>query len=284
MKFAFAGFDRWRVVFDTFIAAGWEPVALYTIPVDNLLDFNSEMVDRAEKLRIPIRMSRITEADFSWLASQQCDALIVSGYGWRIPEWRGHLRYAANFHPSPLPEGRGPYPVMHAILEERREWAITCHQLDADFDTGAVIAAEPFPIDADEWHETLQLRLQMAAARLASRVAHDFEALWKTSHPQQRGSYWPGLDERQRTLDFTRPVADAMRTIRALGLVECIAPLFGTKLFVRRAVAWQERHDYQPGEVAHQYHRWIVIAAADGFVALIEWNMLGIENRQLTPG
>ena len=34
MRFAFAGFDRWSVVFDAFVAHGWEPVALYTQPLD----------------------------------------------------------------------------------------------------------------------------------------------------------------------------------------------------------------------------------------------------------
>ncbi|MBN3806979.1 formyl transferase [Paraburkholderia sp. Ac-20336] len=272
MRFAFAGFDRWRVVFDTFVAAGWEPVALYTIPVDNQTEFNSEMVERAAKLRIPARLSRIDDDDLRWLASQGCDALVVSGYDWRIPDWRGHLRYAMNFHPSPLPEGRGPYPVMRAILDDRRAWGISCHRLDAEFDAGNVLAAETFPLDADEWHEALQLKLQMAAGRLASRVARDFERLWHDSRPQQHSSYWPKLEESERTLDFTRPVADAMRIVRALGQVECLAPLFGTKVHVRRAMAWQAAHDYPPGQIVHQYHRWIVVAAADGFVALLEWS------------
>ncbi|TKC77972.1 formyl transferase [Trinickia terrae] len=279
MRFAFAGFDRWRVVFDTFVAAGWEPVALFTIPVDNRHDFNSEMVERAEQHRIPVKLSRIDEDDLRRLASQQCDALIVSGYQWRIPDWRGHLRYAANFHPSPLPEGRGPYPLIRAILDDRREWGISCHRIDTDFDTGELIASEPFPIEADEWHETLQLKLQMAAQRLASRVAREFEQLWRDSRAQSGGDYWPRISEGERTLDFTKPVAESMRIVRALGLIECLAPLHGTKVHVRRAVAWQEAHHYEPGQVVHQYHRWVVIAAADGFVALIEWSPLSEQAR-----
>ncbi|MEF9440539.1 hypothetical protein OWT26_09925 [Burkholderia sp. 1A5] len=109
MRFAFAGFDRWRVVFDAFVAAGWEPVALYSIPVDNRLDFNSELVECADKLRIPVQLSRIDEDDLRWLAERQCEALIVAGYNWKIPAWQPYLRHAANFHPSPLPDGRGPY-------------------------------------------------------------------------------------------------------------------------------------------------------------------------------
>ncbi|MEJ0003135.1 MAG: hypothetical protein WDN30_05355 [Pararobbsia sp.] len=107
---------------------------------------------------------------------------------------------------------------------------------------------------------------------MPSRVARDFEPLWHDSRPQAGGSYWPRLSEKERTLDFTRPVAESMRTVRALGLIECLAPLHGTQVYVRRAVAWHEAHDYAPGQVVHQYRRWIVIAALDGFVALIEWS------------
>lgn len=275
MRFAFAGFDRWRNVFDVFVAAGWEPVALYTVPLDNRLDFNDEMVARAQSHRIPVQLSRIGEDDLRMLAQRQCDALIVAGYQWRIPDWRAHLRYAANFHPSPLPEGRGPYPTMQAILEDRREWGVSCHRIAAEFDTGEVLASEHFPLDADEWHEALQLKLQMAATRLAARVAGDFDRLWSASRPQgDGGSYWPRLTDADRTLDFTRPVAELMRLVRACGLVECIAPMRGKNVFVRRAVAWREAHAWEPGQIVHEYHRWVVIAAADGFVALIEWSPL----------
>jgi methionyl-tRNA formyltransferase len=284
MRFAFAGFDRWRVVFEAFVAAGWEPVALYTIPVDDRLDFNSEMVERAEKLHIPVQLSRLREDDLRVLAHRQCDALIVAGYEWRIPDWRTHLRYAVNFHPSPLPEGRGPYPLMRAILGDRREWGVSCHRIDAQFDTGEIVAIEHFPLEADEWHETLQLKLQMAANRLATRVAGNFERLWSESRPQAEGSYWPRLADAERTLDFTRPVAESMRIVRACGLVECIAPLHGTKVYVRRAVAWQEEHRYEPGQVVHKHRRSVVVAAADGFVALIEWSPLSEPMRRQMGG
>jgi len=279
MRFAFAGLDRWRVVFDAFVAHGWEPVALYTQPCDNALDFNDELVGRARHHHIPVQLSKIRPDDLRALEQRDCDALIVSGYQWRIPEWSAHLRYAVNFHPAPLPEGRGPYPVMQAILEGRCEWAISCHRIAPSFDTGALLDSERFALDADECHESLQLRLQMTARRLAMRVAGDFQRAWDGSRPQGEGSYWPRLTEAQRTLDFTRPVDEVMRVVRACGLAECIATLGSTRVFVRRATAWIEAHDYKPGDIVHKYHRWMVVAAADGFVALIEWSALSATQR-----
>lgn len=279
MRFAFAGFDRWRVVFDAFVGRGWEPVALYTQPCDNTLDFNDEVVALGAQHRIPVQLSKIRPDDLRALADRGCKALIVSGYQWRIPDWTAHLDYAVNFHPAPLPEGRGPYPVMQAILEGRREWAVSCHRIAASFDTGAVLDIERFALGAHECHEALQLRLQMAARRLAVRVAAGFCQLWDASQPQGEGSYWPRLTEAQRTLDFSRPVDEVMRVVRACGVVECLAPVGSMRVFVRHATAWIEAHDYKPGEVVHKYHRWMVIAAADGFVALIEWSALSAPQR-----
>lgn len=280
MRFAFVGFDRWCGVFDAFVAAGWEPVALYTVPVDNRLDFHDDVVGRARHHRLPVKLSRLGEDDLRWLAQQRCEALVVAGYPWRVPDWQPYLPHAINFHPAPLPEGRGPYPAIQAILEDRHEWAVSCHRLDADFDTGAILAEDRFVLDADTWHETLQLKLQMSARRLAARVAADFAALWADGRPQGDGSYWPRTSDAQRTLDYTRPVAEVMRTVRACGLLECIAPLNGKQVFVRRAVAWQEAHALPPGTIAHEYRRSVVIAAADGFVALIEWSPLDEAMRQ----
>jgi methionyl-tRNA formyltransferase len=284
MRFAFAGVDRSRGIFEAFVAAGWEPVALYTMPVDNRFDFNDELIGLAQHHCMPVQLSRIREDDLRALAQRQCDALIVAGYQWRVPDWREHLRYAVNFHPAPLPDGRGPYPLTQAILEDRREWGISCHRIAPEFDTGDMLASEHFALDAGEWHETLHLKIQLAAKRLATRVAGDFHRLWDGSRPQGEGSYWPRLKDASRTLDFTQPVERVMRVVHAYGLIECIAPLHGRTVFVRRALAWKESHAYEPGQVVHEYHRWIVIAAADGFVALLEWSALNETlRRQVGP-
>ncbi|MGH8778284.1 methionyl-tRNA formyltransferase [Paraburkholderia sp.] len=284
MRFAFAGFDRGIGVFDMFVQSGWEPVALFTIPVDNKVDFHDVTAERAEHYQLPLKLSRIRDDDLRMLQAMQCDALIVSGYAWKIPDWTRSLPYAINFHPSPLPEGRGPYPQIQALLEPRLEWAATCHRIAAEFDTGDVLDTERFPLSHDESHEMLELKLQMAMHRLASRVAIDFHRLWDERSPQSPGSYWPRASDAQRTLDFNQPVADVMRVVRACGLLECFAPLRTTQVSVRRAEGWVEAHTYQPGDIVHEYRRRIVIAAQDGFIALIEWSPLPLMVRaQMGP-
>ena len=41
-----------------------------------------------------------------------------------------------NFHPAPLPDMRGVGGYNVAVLEGMSEWGVSCHFVDADFDTG----------------------------------------------------------------------------------------------------------------------------------------------------
>ncbi|VWC56466.1 formyl transferase [Burkholderia lata] len=279
MRFALAGFDLFHGVLETFASTGWTPVSLFSFVTDGQVNSNTEIVSYATRHGVPLQLSRIDEAALRALRDLDCDVLVVAGYHWRIPDWTPYVKHAINFHPAPLPDARGPYPQMRAILDGRREWAVTCHRIAPDFDTGEILARERFALAADECHESLQLKVQMAGCRLARQVAYRFDALWAARAPQTGGSYWPKPVEADRTLDFTRPVDDVMTRVRANGLHECIAHVAGGVRYVRRAVGWHERHAYAPGSIAHTCRRWTVVAVPDGFVALLEWSAVSLSVR-----
>ncbi len=140
MRFAFAGIDFLGDVFETLIEKGWQPVKLFTRPCDNVYDFNDVTVARARSLRVPVQMSRIRPSDLAALKASGCEALVVAGYPWLVKDWEAHLPYAVNFHPSPLPHGRGPYPIFQALLEGVSDWGMSVHELAPAFDTGAILA------------------------------------------------------------------------------------------------------------------------------------------------
>lgn len=54
-----------------------------------------------------------------------------------------------NFHPAPLPDMRGLGGYNVAVLEGMSEWGVSCHFVDAEFDTGDLVEVERFPIDPD---------------------------------------------------------------------------------------------------------------------------------------
>jgi methionyl-tRNA formyltransferase len=150
---------------------------------------------------------------------------------------------------------------------------VTCHKLAAEFDSGDILAAERFPLAADECHERLDLKIQMAASKLAARVAGQFTGLWEKATPQQCGDYWAKPVLEDRVIDFTRPVEEILRHIRAFGSNVSFIKVEGVWLGVTRAVGWPEVHQHQPGRIVHAFSRSIVVAASDGYVGLLEFEI-----------
>lgn len=273
MKFAITASDRYLGVWQAFVAQGWQPLKLFISPTENPLFPNRAVLEHARQHGIDVQASPLRQRDLDDLAQRECEALIVASYNRRIGDWRPYLRYAVNFHPSPLPIGRGPYPLVPAILGGHRAWGVSCHRLEAAFDSGPLLASQRFPLAPDECHESLGLKVQLAAQRLAAVVAGDFERLWQAATPQGEGNSVPLWTDADRTLDFDQGVADLMRRIRAFGLLECLATINGVTVHVRRAVAWEQTHDHQPGSLVHSSAMQMVVAARDGFVGIIEWHL-----------
>lgn len=270
MRFAIATVDRYLGVFETFVRTGWQPLKLFTVPKRNEMGNQQAVIAFAEQHKAAIQLSRMTEDDLRVLQTQGCDALIVASYDWIIPGWRPFLKYAVNFHGAPLPEGRGPYPVVRAVLENRNQWGIACHRLTQEIDAGEILAIEKFPLRADECHESLDLKIQMAGKKLATTVAGQFVKLWEKAQPQNGGNYWPKQTLTERVIYFQKPVENILRHIRAFGSTESLACINGTWLIVKRAVGWVEPHRHRPGEAVHVFNRYIVVAATDGFIGLLE--------------
>jgi methionyl-tRNA formyltransferase len=283
MRFAITGYDSSLSVFNGFLKAGWEPVKLFSFSTQGSSESNHKVIELAQNKRINVQLSRITDDDLRNLGENGCDLLIVAGYKWRIGDWRQHLKHAVNFHPSPLPEARGPYPIPRAILEKRKSWAVTCHQLAPDFDTGDILGAETFQLSDSECHESLNLKTQMASGRLADRVANNFPMLWNHAIPQGPGNYWPKLSQEDRTINFSNSVDTIMRQVRAFGLLESLACINGVWICVRRAVGWTEMHNYLPGAVVHVNNKTIVVATPDGYIGIIEWSLGATDLLKVSP-
>ncbi|MDB5804117.1 MAG: fmt2 [Betaproteobacteria bacterium] len=274
MRFAITATDRYLGVLDTLVQAGWAPVKLFTPPVDGRVHRNRAVIESAQRLGMQIQLSPMTADDLAALGAQGCEALVVASYNWKIPDWRPALKYAINLHASPLPEARGPYPAVQALLEGRRSWAVSCHKLEASFDSGDLLAQESFALDDADSHESLDLKIQMAAKRLAGRVAGDLPALWNSARAQGTGSYWKHWRAEDRKLDFSRSVDEVLRQVRAFGLIECTASVNGVDIFVRRAVGWTESHNAAPGAMVHGDGAAMVVAARDGYIGIVEWSLL----------
>jgi methionyl-tRNA formyltransferase len=277
MRFAITATDRYLDVFKTLVEHGWTPVKLFTASVDNRVHRNNAVIEYARQHKVEVQISRLSEQNLRELCDRGCEVLVVASYGWRIGDWRPHLKYAVNFHPAPLPRGRGPYPAPAAILEEAGTWGVSCHKLEQQFDTGDVLKTLEFPISAAEDHDSLDLKIQLTARRLSADVADRLVEYWNTAIPQVGGNYYPMWTPEDRRLDFSQTVAQVLRRVRAFGPIECLAYLNKATLFVRRAVGWTESHQYPAGSVVYVNGLSLVVAAADGYIGLTEWSLINPE-------
>ncbi|MBV8124607.1 MAG: formyl transferase, partial [Paucibacter sp.] len=148
---------------------------------------------------------------------------------------------------------------------------------------GDILAQKLFRTATDETHETLDLKTQIASRQLAGRVASELDALWGQAKPQGPGTYTPYFTEAQRTLNFNDSAQTLERQIRAFGRWEVLARVDKAWLHVHRAQCWTELHSVPPGTLVHSDGQRFVVACSDGFVALLEWHLMGADIRTGTP-
>jgi methionyl-tRNA formyltransferase len=120
-----------------------------------------------------------------------------------------------NFHPAPLPDIRGVGGYNVAVLEGMSEWGVSCHFVDAEFDTGDLVEVERFPIDPDTATAlSVDVESQEHLFELFQRVmrrALAGEELPRT--PQGEGRYVSR--EEFEALRRVRPGDDLERKLRA---------------------------------------------------------------------
>ena len=207
--------------------------------------------------------------------------LIVSWYFTRrIPKrWLVRPRLGAiGAHPSLLPRHRGPDPFFWAIDAGDVETGVTVHRLEADYDSGAILAQRRVCIgERNAWQLARALdRPSLGALREVvgdfaagrSSAGHDQDAEKVTWAPEPTGD--------QLRVDWTWPTERVLRRIRALAPVPGLAlALNGQAFFVTEARPAREFPAVlRPGE-AFLGGR-LLLRTGDGAIA--------VERAQLAPG
>jgi methionyl-tRNA formyltransferase len=147
------------------------------------------------------------------LASVAPDVVVCMGFPWKVPpEALAVPRLGwLNGHPSLLPRHRGPIPVAWAIREGDEEIGFTLHRMDAELDTGPILAQRRLPLGEYEPPDAFYARLGPvgleALAEALERLANGEEG---TPQPEG-GSYESFFDEDDARLDLSRPAVEVHR-------------------------------------------------------------------------
>jgi methionyl-tRNA formyltransferase len=156
------------------------------------------------------------------LRANEPDVALSYGYPWKIPpEALSVPRYgSANHHPAKLPRHRGPIPFAWALREGDPEFGITWHRMDAELDTGNILARSAVPLlDTDTTIMDFAPRVAEEAFRLVPVVLEKLVA-GDPGEPQDDSlASWAGpFEEEYAAVDLTRTAREVHNQVRAWNL------------------------------------------------------------------
>lgn len=214
MKCIYLGYDEFDYCLAALLRAGHEVVAFFSFHSDDPFEKNVRLRAFASEKGSPFSETRVTAADIIRHRDAGAELLISAGYIYRIPVVPDVMM--VNFHPAPLPVGRGPWPFPVAILRGLSEYGAALHKIGEGFDTGDLLAVVRFPILADETTRSLIERTKAAALPMLDRVFRNIRGYYAAALPQSGGEYWHLPTEAELTVtDATDPVtADRIRRAR----------------------------------------------------------------------
>lgn len=152
------------------------------------------------------------------LESVKPDLILSWFWPKKIPASVLALAPAYGVHPSLLPRWRGPDPFFWAIRRGDTETGVSLHELDAEYDTGRVVAQRRVPIAAADDGWTLAKKLDRPSLALLlelveRRARGETPAAW--TQDEAGATEAPQPTEEDLALDFDCDAAELERWVRA---------------------------------------------------------------------
>ena len=199
--------------------AGHEPVALLTfLDSDGRyggFDITPMLKEVPPHLDVVMPSKRASIAPL--LRGLEPDLVVCMGFPWKIPPDALAVPRLGwlNGHPSLLPRHRGPIPVAWAIRNGDEEYGITFHRMDAELDTGAILAQRRLPIGDFAEPEGLYGRTGPAVMEVL-REALDALAAGDEGRPQEEGGVYESFfTDEDAWLDPAGTAVEAHRLVWA---------------------------------------------------------------------
>ena len=178
----------------------------------------------AKRLAIPFttteRLSRDQEAT-DYIVRQEPDVLLVIDFGHMVkePVLSAPKFGCINIHPSAVPEYRGSAPIQRAIMDGKRQTAVSIFRLDEGMDTGDILAQIPVEIEGTDTTETLEEKCATVGSRELLHFLCDIEpSEWHfTPQSEECASLAPKIEKSEGFLASDTTAQCALNKIRALG-------------------------------------------------------------------
>jgi len=146
------------------------------------------------------------------------DVLLCLGFPWKIPPDALAVPKlgCVNGHPSLLPRYRGPNPVAWSIRNGESEIGFTLHRMDAELDTGPILAQAPLTLgDEHSWEELEPKMVEVVTELLPRALARVQDGDTGDPQPDGESSYFGFFEPEYRLIDRSKPAAEIYRQVRA---------------------------------------------------------------------
>ena len=151
------------------------------------------------------------------LASVEPDLVVCMGFPWKIPP--DALAVPAhgwiNGHPSFLPLHRGPIPVSWAIRAGEEEIGVTFHRMDAELDTGPILAQKTLELGDYVEPDVFYPRMGVVVIETLREALEKLTAGEPGTSQGGEGTYESFFTDDDAMLDFSRPAVELHRLVWA---------------------------------------------------------------------
>ena len=199
-------------------ALGHEPVALLCtrMGAERYSELEDMLAQTPPELDVVMAASRAHIAPL--LRVYEPDLALCAGFPWKIPAeaiavpWHGIV----NGHPSLLPRYRGPVPVAWAIRNGETEIGFTFHYMDAELDTGGILAQVSIPLGDEHSWEELQPKMVPAVTEIfPGALERVLQGDPGDPQREEAASYLSFFEPEYASIDWSRPRAEIDRQVRA---------------------------------------------------------------------
>jgi methionyl-tRNA formyltransferase len=231
------GFESWRVVIICTVkplaesligglrALGHEPVALLAPrgssgpPRPAFL----ELTDASVPAGLDLLFARDKFAIEPLVRAYEPDLVACWGFPWKIPQAALEVARlgSINMHPALLPRHRGPIPLAWALRDGDPVWGATWHRMDAELDTGNLLAQGSVPIEDDDVDITVfGDKLRASAISLLGPALERVAAGDPGDLQPTEGATWAGHfeDDDYARIDWSHPARAIHNQVRAWNL------------------------------------------------------------------
>jgi methionyl-tRNA formyltransferase len=201
---------------------GHEPVAVLGPRRDEDREMPPHLVlnDATAPKGVDLLFARDKHAIEPLLRAYAPDLMLCSGFPWKIPQSALDVPRlgSVNQHPALLPRHRGPIPFAWTVREDDPVWGMTWHYMDAELDTGNLLAQGSTPVlDDDVLIDEFAPRIQALAMSLLPE-ALDRVMAGDPGDPQtEEGATWAGHfeDDDYVRIDWSQSARAIHNQVRA---------------------------------------------------------------------